>query len=76
MKNLIKLTFLEKNKHQINSSVLNKFLKNNPDIESNLKQILNEQPEWLSIRNVFFGILFDEKLQKCKTCRKNIKISR
>lgn len=73
MKNQIKKLFSGKNKHQINSAVLNKFFIKFPDIKYNLEKILREEPNWGSVRNVFFSILFDEKLNKCKTCGKTLK---
>jgi hypothetical protein len=66
----LKKNLFGKNKHQINGQVFKKILEENPDIENYLNSILEAEPAWKSIRNIFFGILNDEKLKTCKVCNK------
>ena len=52
-----------------------KFIKNNPEVESYLNKLLTENPNWENIRNIVYGICFDEELKKCKNCGKEMKYS-
>ena len=53
-----------------------KFIKNNPEVESYLNNILIENSNWENIRNIVYGICFDEQLKKCKNCGKEMEYSK
>ena len=56
-------------------NALPKFLRNNPEVKSYLNNLLIENPNWESIKNIVYGICFDEQLKKCKNCGKEMKYS-
>ena len=74
MKELIKNYFKGYSKQGI-INALPKFLRNNPEVESYLNNILVENLNWENIRNIVYGICFDEQLKKCKNCGKEMKYS-
>ena len=74
MKELIKNYFKGYSKRGI-INTLPKFLRNNPEVKSYLNNILIENPNWENIRNIIYGICFDEQLKKCKNCGKEMKYS-
>ena len=75
MKDIIKNYFKGYSKKGI-SKTLPKFLRNNPEVESYLNNILVENPNWENIRNIVYGICFDEQLKHCKNCGKEMKYSK
>ena len=50
-----------------------KFIKNNPEIEKYLNNLLIETPNWENIKNIVYGICFSEQLKYCKNCGKEMK---
>ena len=72
--NIIKNYFKGYSKRGI-INALPKFLRNNPEVESYLNNILVENPNWENTRNIVYGICFDEELKKCKNCGKELKYS-
>ena len=75
MQNVIKNYFNRYSKLGI-PNALPKFIKNNPEIEKYLNNILIENPNWENIRNIVYGICFDEQLKHCKNCGKEMKYSK
>ena len=75
MRELIKNYFQGYSKKGI-SNALPKFIKNNPEVEKYLNNLLIENSNWENIRNIVYEICFDEQLKKCKTCRKEMKYSK
>ena len=74
MRDIIKNYFKEYSKRGIING-FSKFIKNNPEVESYLNNILIENPNWENIRNIVYSICFDEQLKKCKNCGKEMKYS-
>ena len=74
MRDVIKQYFQGYSKQGI-INALPKFLRNNPEIEKYLNNLLAENPNWESIKNIVYSICFDEELKKCKTCGKEMKYS-
>ena len=74
MNELIKQYFQGYSKQGIINS-FPKFIKNNPEVEKYLNDILAENPNWESIKNIIYGICFDEQLKHCKNCDKELKYS-
>ena len=56
-------------------NALPKFLRNNPEAELYLNNILAENSNWETIRNIVYSICFDEQLKHCKNCGKEMKYS-
>lgn len=54
---------------QIQNSCVEKYLNKNKNVKDYLNQILNEEPEWLMVKNIINGILKNFDLEICKTCR-------
>ena len=75
MKELIKNYFKGYSKRGIING-FSKFIKNNPEVESYLNNLLIENPNWENIKNIVYGICFDEQLKKCKNCGKEMKYSK
>ena len=75
MKELIKNYFKGYSKRGIING-FSKFIKNNPEVESYLNNILVENPNWESIKNIVYGICFDKHLKHCKQCGKELKYSK
>ena len=46
-------------------NALPKFLRNNPEVESYLNNLLVENPNWESIKNIVYSICFDKHLKQC-----------
>ena len=74
MRDIIKQYFKGYSKKGI-PNALPKFIKNNSEVELYLNNILTENPNWESIKNIVYGICFDEQLKKCKNCGKEMKYS-
>ena len=74
MQNLIKNYFKGYSKKGIVKN-FPKFIKNNSEVEVYLNNILSENPNWESIKNIIYGVCFDEKLKKCKNCGTEMKYS-
>ena len=75
MKELIKQYFKGYSKKSINKNFL-KFLRNNPEVEKYLNDILTENPNWENIKNIVYSICFDEQLKHCKNCGTEMKYSK
>ena len=71
MQNVIKNYFKGYSKRGI-SKALPKFLRNNPEVELYLNNLLAENPNWENIRNIVYGICFDEHLTHCEFCDKEM----
>ena len=69
-KDLIIKTFSKFKK--ITSTSVEKFGKQYPNELLELKQILEKEPNWVSIQNVIIGIIKNKTLKTCKTCGKII----
>lgn len=69
-KELILNTFSKFKK--ITSTSVEKFEKQYPSEVLELKQILDNNPAWVSIQNVIIGIIENKTLKNCKTCGKTI----
>ena len=74
MRNLIKNYFKGYSKKGIVKN-FSKFLRNNPEVEKYLNNVLIENPNWESIKNIVYGICFNEELKCCKNCGKEMKYS-
>ena len=57
---------------KITITSVEKFGKNHPNEIAELKQILENEPEWVNLQNVIIGIIENKQLKKCKTCGKTI----
>ena len=75
MQNLIKNYFKGYSKKGIVNN-FPKFIKNNPEVETYLNDILVENFNWENIRNIVYSICFNEQLKYCKNCGKEMKYSK
>ena len=74
MNELIKQYFQGYSKQRVGINLL-KFIKNNPEVEKYLNDILIKNSNWENIKNIVYEICFDEELKKCKNCGKELKYS-
>ena len=74
MKDIIKNYFQGYSKRGIING-FSKFLRNNPEVEKYLNNILTEKPNWENTKNIVYGICFDKQLKQCKNCGKEMKYS-
>ena len=61
---------------KIFKSALEKFLASHLDIKEELEKELEKNPEWISVKNLVYGLVNDMSLSHCKVCGKTLPFSR